>query len=282
MNIEQREIFNKYDMYLKNIKVPILISLNNNKHMSIEAKKVLEAIINDDIISSRLEILGKHDKYTKTHSINVGILSFFLAFNRNYNTEELITIVKGALLHDIGKSKIPLEILNKPGRLTPEEFTKIQNHSERGYEMIKNEDISDEIKNIVLYHHARLDGSGYPKLKEGDILKENIQIVSLCDVFDALIGDRIYKPGMSKLSAYRIIHSEMSGKLNTELLDCLIENVSIFDVGETALLNTKEKCVVVALNTEDLNRPIVRIVSGENEGKVIDLNVDRNFNLIYT
>lgn len=282
MNLYEKLLTDNQDKYFKNIKVPTLITINKSCDIYEKAKIVFKNITKDTVVLNYLKLLGEHDEYTKDHSISVATLSFFLAYNRDYNIEQLTNITKGALLHDIGKTRIPLQILNKPGRLTSEEFEVIQTHSEMGHELIKDTDLHQDIKDIILYHHARLDGSGYPKTDNNTTLKECVEIVSLCDVFDALTGDRVYKPGMPKIVAYRLIYTEMRDKLNIELLNCLIDNLSIFDVGEIATLNTSEKCEIIALNTSELNRPIIRIIEGENKDKVIDLKVDRNFDLIYT
>lgn len=279
---KESNMLNNYEQFIKNIKLSILVIINSNKKMSEYSEQVIKAVINDPYVVKSLKKLKEHDEYTHNHSINVAILSFLLAFSRGYELEDLIIITKGALLHDIGKTQIPLNILNKPGRLTNEEFDVIKNHSVLGYKLINNGPLPELSKKIILYHHTRLDDSGYPKMPKDEILHEGIQIVSLCDVFDALTGDRVYKPGMPKMAAYRIILSEMGEKLSTELLDCLIETICIFEVGDTATLNTNEKCKILAINTEKLNKPLVEIIEGENKGKTIDLSLETTYNLIYT
>ena len=273
---------NSNDKYFKNIKIPTLISLNKNDQILEIAKEVHNAVISDNIVLKYLKLLGEHDMYTREHSISVAILSFFIAFKKGYSIDDIIIVVKGALLHDIGKTSVPLKVLNKPGKLDNDEFDIIKRHSVEGYNLIKNEPLHEDIKNIILYHHSRLDGSGYPCNVDDEKLNENVQIVSVCDVFDALTGDRVYKPGMPKSLAYRIIRSEMANKLNIDCLDALIDYLIIFDVGEISTLTSGEKCEIIALNVNDINRPIVRIVEGENIDKVINLNVDRNLDLIYT
>lgn len=276
------QYLSSYDRFIKTIKIPLLVALNTVPGMGEAALKVSESVLSDEVITKTLGILRQHDEYTYNHSINVGVLSFFLGFRIGYSLEDLTILTKGAVLHDIGKSKVPLNILNKPGKLTNDEFGVIMTHSESGYDMVKNSNLEDEIKEIILYHHTRLDGSGYPALDSKTELSEKVQIVSLCDVFDALTGDRVYKPGMSKASAYRIIHAEMHGKLNIGLLDMLLENFSMFDVGDTTFTTDREKCIILALNTNNLNRPIIEIIEGENKGKVIDLSIDNTVNLSYT
>lgn len=278
----QSKLLNNYEQFMKNIKLSILVIINSNEKMSEYADKVIKEILNDECVLHKLRILKEHDEYTHDHSINVAVLSFLLGFSKGYELEDLVTVVKGALLHDIGKTKVPLDILNKPGRLTAEEFETIKNHSVFGYNMIQDDSLPELAKKIILYHHSRLDDSGYPKMTQGETLHEAIQIVSLCDVFDALTGDRVYKPGMPKMAAYRIILSEMGEKLSTELLDCLIETICIFEVGDTVNLNTGERCKVIAINTEKINRPLVEIIEGDNQGKRIDLSIETNYNIIYT
>lgn len=271
-----------YDRFTKVIKTPLLVALNNSPGMEDAARVVLERTLSDPIVTTNLNMLKQHDEYTYNHSINVAILSFFLGFRRGYDIDKLTILTKGAALHDIGKTGVPLNILNKPGKLTSDEFSVIMTHSEHGYNLVKNSTLEEEVKEIILYHHIRLDGTGYPEPSEDILNKEIIQIVSLCDVFDALTGDRVYKPGMSKPSAYRMICSEMENKLKTTLLDSLLENFSMFDVGDTTFTTDKEKCIIVALNTNNLNRPIIEITEGKNKGKVIDLSVDYTVNLRYT
>lgn len=276
------QYLSSYDKFLKTIKTPLLVALNTIPGMGDAARMVAENTLSDKIILNKLNLLKAHDEYTYNHSINVAVLSFFLGYRIGYDIERLTILTKGAVLHDIGKTGVPLSVLNKPGKLTPDEFNIIMTHSEHGYNMIKNTDLDERIQKIILYHHTRLDSTGYPKLKEGDELDELIQIVSLCDVFDALTGDRIYKPGMSKASAYRMIHAEMENKLNIGLLDHLLENFSMFDVGDSTFTTDREKCIILALNTNDLNRPIIEITDGKNKGKVIDLSVDKTIDLSYT
>lgn len=276
------QYLSSYDRFIKTIKIPLLVALNTVPGMGEAAQKVAESALSDKVVTTNLKILKKHDEYTYNHSINVGVLSFFLGFRMGYSIEDLIILTKGAILHDIGKSKVPLTVLNKPGKLTTEEFGVIMTHSEAGYDMVRDSDLDKEIKDIILYHHTRLDGSGYPVIEPNAGLSEKVQIVSLCDVFDALTGDRVYKPGMSKASAYRIIHAEMYSKLNIGLLDLLLENFSMFDVGDTTFTTDREKCIILALNANNLNRPIIEIIEGENKGKVIDLSIDNTVNLSYT
>lgn len=275
-------LFHSCTPLMKTIKNSILIALNKYPGLPDYAKEILDTMLNNDEVVTLLLKLRDHDEYTFKHSINVAVLSFLLGFNLGLNKEELIELTIGALLHDIGKSQVPLNVLNKPGRLTKEEFDVIRNHSVDGYNLAKDTNLPKESKDIILYHHVRLDGSGYPAVENIDSISERVQIVSLCDVFDALTGDRVYKPGMTKAAAYRIIHSEMTNQLNMKYLDALLDCFAIFDVGDITTTSEGDKCKIIALNTENLNRPIIEIIEGPDTGKIIDLNLAINLNLRYT
>lgn len=267
---------------VRTIKNSILIALNKYPGLLDYAKEILDIMLNNEEVVTLLLKLREHDEYTFRHSINVAVLSFLLGFNLGFSKEDLIKLTIGALLHDIGKSQVPLNILNKPGRLSKEEFDIIKNHSEDGYNMAKDTNLPNESKDIIRYHHIRLDKSGYPEIENINLISEKTQIVSLCDVFDALTGDRSYKPGMPKVAAYRIIYCEMANKLNMKYLDALLDCFAIFDVGDIATTSEGEICKIIALNTENLNRPIIEIIEGPNTGKIIDLNLAINLNLRYT
>lgn len=155
------------------------------------------------------------EKYaTFKHSMNVAYLVAEIIHNKGV-TENVEDIICGALLHDIGKLAIPDEILLKKGKLTDEEWDLMRQHPVLGYEMIKDEeDISDLTKQIVLKHHEKLDGSGYPTQAED--LNYEIQIVTVCDIYDALTEPRTYGKMYNLAEAFGIISTE---PVNTSVLE---------------------------------------------------------------
>jgi putative nucleotidyltransferase with HDIG domain len=169
--------------------------------------------------------LTSHDYYTYTHSVNVCIYSLALA--RRIGTHspfQLSLIGAGALLHDIGKSVIPKEILLKKEKLTDEEWQTIQTHSARGVDLLKtHKDIHSEILSIVHFHHEKLDGSGYPcGLKDADI-SENVRITTIADIFDAINTNRPYKSGVDTFHTLEIMNEQFSGKIDRSLLKEFIQ-----------------------------------------------------------
>ena len=134
------------------------------------------------------------DNYTFLHSVDVCIYSIIIGKKLGYGKEPLMTLGMGAILHDIGKCKVPVEILQKPDRLTDEEFHTMKLHTVYGYEIIKNSyQLSTKIANIAFQHHEKWDGSGYPMGISQIDIDPLSRIVALADVYDALTSDRVYK-----------------------------------------------------------------------------------------
>lgn len=169
------------------------------------------------------------------HVINIGTLTEILLNqiskkdNRYYLPyAERDLIVKASALHDIGKISIPEEVLNKPGKLTDEEFEAMKQHTVIGYQMLSDLGFQDEplvkvSREITRWHHERYDGRGYPDGLKGDEIPLSAQIVSLADVYDALTSERVYKPAFSHEKAVQMILNGECGAFNPLLLECLVE-----------------------------------------------------------
>ena len=164
--------------------------------------------------------LTSHDYYTYTHSVNVCVYSLSLARRIGIKSPfQLSLIGTGALLHDIGKSRISKEILLKKGKLDAEEWETIKNHSVYGVDILKrHKDISPEIFNIVKYHHEKLDGSGYPEGLSGKSIPFYAKITTIADVFDALNTNRPYKSAADTFHSLEIINEQFDGKVDKKLL----------------------------------------------------------------
>lgn len=169
------------------------------------------------------------------HVMNIGTLTEILLnqiskkddkYHLPYAERDLI--VKASALHDIGKISIPEEVLNKPGKLTDEEFEAMKQHTVIGYQMLSDLGFQDEplvkvSREITRWHHERYDGRGYPDGLKGDEIPLSAQIVSLADVYDALTSERVYKPAFSHEKAIQMILNGECGAFNPLLLECLVE-----------------------------------------------------------
>lgn len=205
--------------------------------------------------------LKNRDEYTAIHSLNVCVLSLTFGRALNLSEPELNELGLGALLHDIGKMQTPLEVLNKPGKLTQDEFEIMKSHPVKGYELLKNDNnISFEVKNIVKSHHERLGGSGYPdNLIEKDI-SYFTKIVSITDVYDAITSDRVYHDGMTPHDAMQRLYEWMPNNYDQQLMQKFIRTLGIYPIGSVVELKSGHVGLVVKLNDEHRMKPVVMLI----------------------
>jgi HD-GYP domain-containing protein (c-di-GMP phosphodiesterase class II) len=210
--------------------------------------------------------LKRRDDYTATHCVNVAVLA--LAFGRylGLGKEPLYRLGLGALLHDLGKMRIPPEVLNKPGRLTDEEFKIMRAHPELGHVLLrKSKDIPAESLDIVLYHHERLDGRGYPKGLSGADIGQLTKIVSIVDVYDAVTSDRVYHDGIAPATALKNLYNWAPNNFDVGLVEGFIRCIGIYPIGSLVQLNTREVGVVVASSEQHRLRPMVLLLLDEEQ-----------------
>jgi putative nucleotidyltransferase with HDIG domain len=174
--------------------------------------------------------LSTHDYYTYTHCVNVMAFSVGLLSALGVKNMALLKEVgMGALLHDIGKAKVPLSILNKPAPLTDDEWSIMKKHPSLGFEMLSDSRTPDAVKTIVVQHHEKVNGIGYPSGLKGESISLISQVVSLCDAYDAMTTTRVYKKAMSPFQAFKLISEQMRGQFNPNLIIKLIEILNLKD-----------------------------------------------------
>lgn len=210
--------------------------------------------------------LREEDDYTYTHCLNVSILSNIFAKWLKLTEEQIKEVTIAGLLHDVGKMKIDNNILNKPSKLTPEEFEIIKQHTTLGYETIKNQSINNSIKSGVLFHHEKMDGSGYPLGITQEQIPLYAKIIGIVDIYDAMTSKRSYHDRFSPFKVIRMFEQESYGLLDTKLLFIFLENIAYNYLGKDVLLSTGERARIVFIHNQSPSRPIVQI----NE-RMIDL-----------
>lgn len=247
--------------------------------------KTLDKLIGytiDDILQNRKVMvnmidLRTYDDYTYSHSLNVGILSVVVGISLGLTKPQLHQLATGALLHDTGKMFIDKSILNKPARLTPEEFEEIKTHSERGYfYLCKNMDIANESKIISLQHHEQYGGSGYPLALAKEDIHLYSRIVGVVDVFDALTADRPYRKAMLPSDALEYIMGGYNLMFDPDVVKALTKKVAPYPVGTCVRLSTDEVGIVVQNHEYASLRPVIKlIVDDKPTENYIDLANDR-------
>ena len=210
--------------------------------------------------------LKSRDEYTAIHSLNVCVLSLTFGRSLGLKGDELNELGLGALLHDIGKMQVPLEILNKPGKLTAEEFEIMKSHPQKGYEMLLSDDsLSSEVLNIVKSHHERLSGKGYPDNLSESNISYYTKIVSITDVYDAITSDRVYHDGMTPHEALKRLYEWMPDNFDTQLMQAFIRTIGIYPVGSVVELKTGHIGLVVKLTETHRLKPVVMLIMNRNK-----------------
>ena len=202
------------------------------------------------------------DRYLLEHSFNVSVLMGVLASSLSIHGDELQKLVSGALMHDIGKIRVPDEVLHKPGSLEPEEWEEMKRHVTYGEQVLdKIPGLPQEVLDICAQHHERLDGSGYPRGLSAEQLPMHSRMASVVDVYDAITADRVYHKGMPPTEALkRMLEWSDEQHLDKDLVYQFIRALSIYPPGETVILSNNRLAVVESVNPTHMDKPVVRVV----------------------
>ena len=188
------------------------------KAQVISASNLIAESLKETSLVIWLDAIKQHDSYTYRHCMIVSGIAVGFAMQLGMRNADVQRLAVGALMHDIGKVHIPLNILDKPGKLSPSERAEINKHPGYGAEILrKDSQFDDEVLDIALHHHELLDGTGYPEGLAGDQISDSVRIITIVDIFSALIDDRPYKESMPADKAYQIM-LDMDGKLDMEIL----------------------------------------------------------------
>jgi len=232
-------------------------------------------VTNKELLESLID-LRVYDEYTYAHSANVMSLALVVGHALGFPPERLRVLGIGALLHDIGKAMVPEAILRKPGKLTEEEFNIMATHPANGIMMLAAYGwATTDIKNIVFQHHEKFNGSGYPMKLSGPAISEMARIVSVVDVYDALISDRPYKVGLPPNVVYQAIINGSGEHFDPRIVQAFVRFIVPYPSGSQVLLNTGQVARVVRVSHADLMRPVIDL-----EGQMIDLTRDSRFAIV--
>lgn len=234
-------------------------------------KDLMKAIAENDAVAVDISALKISDEYTFKHSVDVATMSMIVARRYGFNEKQVYDIGIAGLLHDIGKAHIPNELLNKAGKLTNEEFAIMKQHSVLGYRVLADkQDFSNNIKLGVLQHHEKTNGKGYPMAVSGEKINLFAKIISMADIYDALVTERPYKKPFSPRSAVEMIMS-MTGELDIDAMRCFMESVILYPVGTDVELSNGERARVIENSPYHVLRPKVM---GLTTGKIYNLATD--------
>ena len=215
-----------------------------------------------------LHCMREYDDATYVHCMNVALICNIFGRWLRLSEEEIRYATISGLLHDIGKTRIHDDIIKKPGRLTAQEYGIVKTHPQEGYRILEKSSLPDSIRNAVLMHHERCDGSGYPLGLSGDKIDPYAKMVAIADVYDAMTSARIYRGPLCPFKAIALFESEGLQKYDTRFILTFLENVVNTYLLNTVLLSNGETGKIVYINKDHLSSPTIQTEHG-----FIDLSI---------
>ena len=222
-----------------------------------------------------LQVLKQTDVSTMAHSMNVSIIARLIGVWAGLDTEKLDEISMAGLLHDIGKFKIPDEILLKPGKLTKEEFEVIKKHTVYGYEILNNFKILESTKRAALLHHEKFDGSGYPFGYTADKIDDISAIITIADVYDAMTSKRCYWDGMCPFDVIADFEYDGISKYHPKYIGMFLKKIASSYIGSTVLLTNGKKAKIIFV-TQKYSRPTVTLL---DDNSVLTLKDEKDIKI---
>lgn len=239
---------------------------------------IVQELIHKENIFSTLDNVRSYDEYTFIHSVNVCVMCITVGLALHYNKRSLKELGLGSLLHDIGKIKVPSEIIKKPGSLTAEERMEVEKHPQYAFRALKSIiGIPNVVPLVALQHHERFDGRGYPKKLARNEIHEYAKIVAVADVYDALVTDQCYRPRFKSYEAAEIIWASAGYHFDPGIVRTFMDNIVIYPVGSIVQLNNGQRGVVTKINRLAPTRPVVCLFYDELGES---LNIPRKIDLM--
>lgn len=244
------------------------------------AQKLVEEIT-DSVIRNpgaliSLARLKSVDDYTYMHSVAVCAMMVALAKQLGMSEDQVRSAGMAGLMHDLGKAQMPMDVLNKPGKLTDEEFAIIKTHPEEGYKLLQSgENVDPVIMDVCLHHHEKTDGSGYPKGLKADEISLFAKMGAVCDVYDAITSNRPYKAGWDPAESLRKMAEWANGHFDTVVFQAFVKSLGIYPIGSLVRLQSGRLGVVMEQTTKSLTMPKVKVFfSTKSNMRIVPVIVD--------
>ncbi len=206
-----------------------------------------------------LHCMRESSDQTYTHSINVAIICGVLGSWLGFGKSDIDTLILCGIFHDIGKLTIPVEIIDKPGPLTPDEYALVKTHALKGYNLLQPRKLPPSIAMSAMMHHERCNGSGYPMGLTSDKIDDFAKIVSIADVYDAMTSRRSYREPQSPFEAIHIFETEGLSSFDTKYVMTFIEHITQAYLGSHVQLSDGRVGTLVLLNKQERSKPVIQV-----------------------
>ncbi|MFD2444506.1 HD-GYP domain-containing protein [Bacillus sp. CGMCC 1.16607] len=273
------------ELYTSPKKSQTFIMEKSSKKFTNLIRDLLTELKNNPNLLNLLSDVFTYDNYIFTHSLNVTMYTLAIGLELKLPQKDLEILGLGAILHDVGKMKIPEPILFKNGRLTEEEYEEVKKHAEAGFKMLKTvQTLPLLVAHCAYQHHERMNGSGYPRGITGNDIHLYGKIIAVADVFDAVTSNRVYRNAMLPHEGLEILYAGSDILFEPKIIEAFRKSVVIYPNGLTVELNDGRKGVVSAQNFGLSERPIVRILEekGHHVPEPYELDLKIELSLIIT
>ena len=265
-----KEVFNQFKMSTKKI------NSKSIKQISETVDELVTQLLQQKELACNIIEFKNYDDYTYQHCLNVATLSISTGISLGLSENMLHDLGMAGLLHDIGKMLIPLEIINKPGKLTDKEFEIMKAHPQNAIDQLKNI-VSYDVLRGIESHHEKLDGTGYPFGRTRENISFYGKILAICDVYDALTSDRSYRKTCFPNEVIEYLMGCADTQFDYEILCKFLKTIVAYPIGSFVKLSNGNMGVVIKNYSENIMRPVVRIIDQDNVvGEDIDLLYDKS------
>ena len=230
---------------------------------------ILDYILGNSYVVFSIHQINSYDNYTFSHSVHVCVLSLMIGSMMDLGRSDLEILGISALLHDIGKIFIDFRVLNKPGKLNPDEYEKIKTHPNEGYLALKKSaQMSFLIPHMALEHHEREDGSGYPRGLTGKRIHRFAKIIAVADVFDVMTSARVYKKPIPPSIAIQEICENTPLKFSQDVVSSFKKIITPYSKGSVLVLSNHQTVEVLSISRYQC---LIKVIAGINEGEIYNL-----------
>ncbi len=263
-----REVF---DTIIRHPEAPI-----DTSHFLKDFSSLISICRNTVDLLDKLHNMRLDDDSVYTHCLNVALISRVIGKWLRFTSEERDVLTLCGLFHDIGKTSIPDEILNKPDKYTDEEFTLIKQHPLFGYKILKKLPIDKRIKKAALHHHERYDGTGYPQGLQGADIDDYAGIIAIADVYDATTSARSYRSPLCPFQAIAMFENDGLQKYSPQYILTFLDRIASTYQNNRVLLNNGQSATVVMINPNHLAKPMIQM----DDGSVIDMQTNSDLEIV--